>query len=693
MIKNTKSKLSLTLNSPLSTLVKGPLPAYIKGLEKAGISSTQDLLWVLPLRAQTLPNTQPFTSLKPEQYFKGRGQIVSYQEKPSFIRKHPKLYNLDLIIQDHLSPLTLKLKWFNAYPNQRIKLKALNTIEFLGVPQQYLGQYQIVNPLLGDQIPPAGQKLVDYPTVNKVSGKRILGLIQKIPDYFWEQAEEILPASLLKKNQLPGLKQAFQILHGIASPFSTEQARFRLIYQEFFEEQLKILIRQQKRQSYSKKSWELTKNELIPLIKKFPYTLTPDQEKVLDDVIQDLNQSFPMMRLIQGDVGSGKTTVAFLVALAAIKRKKQVAFMCPTESLAFQHFQTFQNLFRDQELKVELLTGSIRESHKKKLKGQLEKGHIDFIIGTHALFQESVSFWNLGLAIIDEQHKFGVQQRLKLSQKNNALDVLTMTATPIPRSLSLTAYGDLDISTIKQMPGGRKPIQSRIVQPHLFEQFLRFLKTRLSLNEQAYIVVPAIEDNPDQDFQNLEKVFARFQQYFPDEKLAPLHGKLSAAEKQKTFQRFLQGHINILVATSVIEVGINNINATVMAILSPERFGLSSLHQLRGRIGRGCKPGFFFMITDKTLGPDSAERLKIIEQNLDGFKIAEEDLKLRGEGNLFGVDQSGLGAYRKIANLNQHQDILFKVRHDLEELFQQKDPQLQTLIENFSQDRLLHLTI
>jgi ATP-dependent DNA helicase RecG len=296
------------------------------------------------------------------------------------------------------------------------------------------------------------------------------------------------------------------------------------------------------------------------------------------------------------------------------------------------------------------------------------------------------------MAIIDEQHKFGVDQRIKLTNKGEGTHCLIMSATPIPRSLSLTQYGDLDISSIKSMPPGRKGHKTRIVTKDTFPQFLNFIQTRLSLNEQVYIVVPAIIENPEQDFHNLENILERFKQYFPQFCVMGLHGQMKSDEKTKMFTDFKNHKINILVSTSVIEVGINVINATIMAIMNPERFGLSSLHQLRGRVGRGEKPGFCFLVNDKDISQLSMERLKVIENNTDGFIIAEEDLRIRGEGDLFGTDQSGSETQKRLANVVLHSDILNEARADAFQLIESNDPYVKVLLEKFSTDDRIFTT-
>ena len=323
--------------------------------------------------------------------------------------------------------------------------------------------------------------------------------------------------------------------------------------------------------------------------------------------------------------------------------------MCPTESLAIQHFSNISETLAGRGLVVELLLGSTPAKEKLQINKRLAGGAIGLLIGTHALIQDNIQFHSLGLSIIDEQHKFGVNQRIRLAEKERGCHCLIMTATPIPRSLCLTQYGDLSLSIIKTMPANRKAIKTRIVTPDKMGSFFDFVCTRLEMGEQAYVVVPAIQESQALDIANLEEIYGRFRHLFPAHSIAVLHGKMKAEEKAAIFCDFKERRIHILIATSVIEVGINVPNATVMAVFSPERFGLSSLHQLRGRVGRGDRPGFFFLVTEKGRGSVANKRMKILEKTTDGFKISEEDLRIRGKGDLFGTDQSGSEGRRRLA--------------------------------------------
>ena len=689
-------------NSPIDQLFSKN-SKNLSYLLDAGYAKISDLLWIFPLKLDYIPHPAPFSHALPGEIFRGQGKIVNIQQKPSN-RIKPKgkapLQNITVYTKDLNSDNLMQLKFFNTYPSITYKLESLEIIDFYGTLQIFNNEKQIINPTFENENKIQTHLDITYPVINRVKGHYIKAVMKKIPQLLWDQLEEYLPKDILKENKMLSLSESYRYVHGRnkADNFDKiilEQAKERLIYEEFFQEQLKILARKKLATTELSNTISICDREYSKLLSLFPYELTPDQKNVTNEIRENLTNTTPMMRLIQGDVGSGKTSVAILASIMTISSGFQAALMCPTEALARQHFQSIKNLLKASypNIKIDLLTGSTKPKEKKIISENLSTGEIHFIIGTHSLIQDSVNFKNLSLAIIDEQHKFGVQQRIKLSKKNQGINVLIMTATPIPRSLSLTQYGDLDISLIKSMPKNRKEIKTKIVTPKNFEKFLSFLKTRVEMGEQAYVVVPAIFDNEDQNFIALEKAYKQFNHFFPNFKIEQLHGQLKSDEKECIFKSFTQGDIQILIATSVIEVGIDVHNATIMAILNPERFGLSSLHQLRGRIGRGEKPGFCFLIVESQLNPVSLTRTKIIENNLNGFIIAEEDLKIRGEGNLFGQEQSGENGGRRLANIVIHGHILQSARQDLYRLVSQNHPKIMEKILQFNKDPHIFTTI
>lgn len=665
-------------------------------LQEAGLFLIEDLLWKIPLRIQSYPEIQPFHQMQAQELFIGKGRLINLSMRPSYGRfgkGRVSLFNCDVLIQDQLSEETLNLKWFNAYPNLKKNLEAKDEIIFRGTPTEFRGSFQIVNPKLG--LPEnKNNLLIEYPTINGITGNKFQKIIEKIPAELWKE-EIISGAQSLGKEYDLTLLESFRILHGIDKRGMSliEQAKERLIYEEFFLDQVKVHIRRSKIKQQRACVLEISDKKLEDFKNLFPYDLTPDQINVLQEIRGDLISGHPMMRILQGDVGCGKTTIAIIASLIARENHKQTAIMAPTESLARQHFLTFSNTLKDHSLRIALLLGSTKSKEKKLILENLAKGEIDLIIGTHSLIQDSVVFDKLALCIIDEQHKFGVEQRLKLASKGEAPHGLIMSATPIPRTLQLAQYGDLDVSTIKSIPPGRKGTKTRIIGAEFYSKFLSFIKTRLDLGEQVYIVAPAIEESEALSLRNVNEIEGEFKKYFPNYSISTLHGQLKNEEKAQALENFSQGATQILISTTVIEVGINVPNATVMSIYNPDRFGLSSLHQLRGRVGRGKLPGFFFLILPERPSAQAVARLKILEQTTDGFKVASADLENRGEGDLFGVNQSGTLNTKKLANLFEHFPLFEKAHADFQLLEEKHLDNLLPMIEQLSRDKKISITL
>lgn len=705
--KSNTSTKSINWNSTLVDLIGKASQKSIDKLNDAGVVTLYDLLWIFPLRVVELPPVRPFNQIENDKLFIGRAKVVNVQARPNF-RARGKgkalLYNVVVYVKDLYSDQHITLRWFNCYGSVKEKISKCDLIEFFGSSTIFSGQYQLNNPefypIEHIDSPSVFTTIsndlkIQYPTINTIPSIHIKKFIDKIPNQLWDQIEETLPSKILKEKNFISLSDSFKSIHGKIKPnqLLEEATKKRLIYEEFFEGQLKLFLRRQYFKKPQAEAFKISDQLFQTFESFFPFPLTVDQKQTIEEIRRDLALEHPMMRLVQGDVGCGKTWVAFFSALIVIQKNAQVAFMCPTEALATQHFLEASHLFKQHDLRIKLILGSTSAKEKKKIHEELAAGEIDLLIGTHALIQENIIFKKLGLAIIDEQHKFGVDQRIKLTNKGAGTHCLIMSATPIPRSLSLTQYGDLDISTIKTMPSGRKGHKTRIVTSDTYQQFLSFMKTRLTMREQAYVVVPAITENPEQDFHNLESILDKFKKYFPEYKIAALHGQMKSPEKAEVFQHFTQHKIDILVSTSVIEVGINVTNATIMAIMNPERFGLSSLHQLRGRVGRGDKPGFCFLVNDKSISDLSMERLKVIESNTDGFKIAEEDLRLRGEGDLFGTEQSGAVTQNRFANIVTHSHILFEAKRDADQFIHEENPEVMALLNKFSTDERIFTTV
>lgn len=484
-----------------------------------------------------------------------------------------------------------------------------------------------------------------------------------------EPLPETLPQWIVDEYHLMPYDEAMHNIHFPTSADSLRRAQARLKFDELFYIQLGILRyamnRKQKQGGLVFQTVGANFNTFYH--DHLPFSLTEAQKRVIREIRQDMRAGFQMNRLLQGDVGSGKTLVALLCSLIAIDNGYQVVIMAPTEILAEQHLETIRGLLSGMpQLRIELLTGSVKGKRRKDILDSLIEGKVHILIGTHAVIEDNVQFRNLGLAIIDEQHRFGVAQRAKLWDKRTGMKtpphVLVMTATPIPRTLAMTLYGDLDVSVIDQLPPGRKPI-------HTIHQFLKHMdriheamRTELKKGRQIYVVFPLIEDTEKMDLENLEEGYQQMREAFPEYKVSRVHGKLKSAEKDAEMSRFASGETQILVATTVIEVGVNVPNASVMIIMNAERFGLSQLHQLRGRVGRGAEQSYCVLVTKYELSETTRKRIQIMVDSTDGFEIAEADLKLRGPGDLEGTQQSGMAFDLKIANIARDGQILTYAR-------------------------------
>ena len=457
-------------------------------------------------------------------------------------------------------------------------------------------------------------------------------------------------------------KDAVKIVHDPRDEKSLKLALKTLKYEEIFTYMKKVKelkIKNEQHDNSFIKNVDLNKVNIF--ISSLPFELTIDQKMVINEMLKDLTSDVKMNRLLQGDVGSGKTIVAFILAYACYTSGYQSAFMAPTEVLSIQHYQNAIKLFKDTDFKIGLLTGKVSLKEKKGIYQKLENKEIDLLIGTHALISDKVIWNNLGLVITDEQHRFGVNQRLALKNKSNTPDVLMMSATPIPRTYALTIYGDTDVSSIKTMPKGRLPVITKVKKTNELKDVLSGIYDALKNNNQAYVIAPMIEENDDTDYTNVYDLKHKFELAFKNYNVEILHGKMTNEEKENVMEDFKNNKINILISTTVIEVGVDNKNATVMVIFDADRFGLSQLHQLRGRVGRNNLQSYCYLVSDK-----DKDRLKIMEETTDGFKISEEDFKLRGQGDLFGLRQSGTLSF-KLSDVRRDYDLLVKVRDDVNE--------------------------
>ena len=484
-----------------------------------------------------------------------------------------------------------------------------------------------------------------YPVNRHVKQKKLVDLINVAIDDFIDQVQDIVPEKLRQEYRLLKDQVIIEKMHHPKNSHEAELAKRSAIFREFFifELQLALLTRNDGKQMGYAKKYDLT--EIAQLTKSLPFELSDDQKHVVNEIFADMHSDGQMRRLLQGDVGSGKTVVAVYAIFAAITAGYQAALMVPTEILATQHFKKIDELLRPLGVRVALLTGNTKTLERREIYRELTDGTINVVIGTHALIQDSVIFKKLGLVIIDEQHRFGVGQRQALINKGDQPDILAMTATPIPRTLALTVYGDMTVSEIHHLPAGRKPIISTWKTSSQMKEVYRQMQEQLNQGFQIYAVTPLITESETLDLKNAEELHEKLSHDFPDQKVVLLHGQMPGAQKDEIMAAFAAGEINILVTTSVIEVGVDVANANMMVIYNADRFGLSQLHQLRGRIGRGRTQSYCVFLADPKTDSGKA-RMKIIASTNDGFKLAEEDLKMRGEGDLFGKAQSGLPEFR-----------------------------------------------
>ncbi|ETO40202.1 ATP-dependent DNA helicase RecG [Fructilactobacillus florum 8D] len=485
-----------------------------------------------------------------------------------------------------------------------------------------------------------------YPVNRQITQKQLRDLIQTTYSEYRNVIVDFVPTKIREKYRLEPLATVIKYLHFPKNEIEIQTARRTAKFDEFFLFQMRLQTAKHHRKQTPKAQIMTDKLTLQPFLNQLPYQLTAAQQRVVSEIVADLHRPFPMNRLLQGDVGSGKTIVAAIAILATVLAHKQAVLLAPTEILAEQHANGLAQLFANQPVRIALLTGDTARTARNQLLPRIKSGEINVIVGTHALFQPTVKYHELGLAVIDEQHRFGVNQRREMREKGPATNVLSMTATPIPRTLSITAYGEMDISVIDELPGGRKPIKTTWIRSNQLDSMLRFVKKKLQQNQQIYVVVPLIAESEAVDMRNVQDTYETFQRAFADEyRVGLLHGQLKDAEKNQVMADFKNNQLQILVSTTVIEVGVDVSNASVMVIFDADHFGLAQLHQLRGRVGRGSQQSYCILIADPK-NKVGTERMNVISASNDGFFIAQKDLELRGPGDLLGKQQSGLPTFQ-----------------------------------------------
>lgn len=669
--------------NPLQTdimYLKGVGPARAKVLkDDLGIHTIRDLLYHFPYkyidrsvihRVADLLEGMPYVLL--------RGQIVAKNIEGSGRRER-----LVAVFSDGTG--YVELVWFNSIKHLDKSLKFNHTYLLLGKPNNFNGRMNIAHPELEDYDAVSQQPLTMQPHYHTSERMKRQTFTSHVVATLVERAfallgnqplAETLPAYLVERYHLQSLDEALHTVHHPLSSAALPEASRRLKFEELFYLQLDILRYTQQRKLMYAGYVFTTVGEMFMRFfsKRLPFELTGAQKRVVREIRRDMATGRQMNRLLQGDVGSGKTMVALLCCLLAIDNRFQACIMAPTEILAEQHYASITEYLGELPVKVELLTGNVKGKQRKAVLQGTADGSINILVGTHALIEPTVSFLNLGLVVIDEQHRFGVKQRATLWTKNACPPhILVMTATPIPRTLAMTVYGDLDVSVIDELPPGRKPIQTVHYRQADRGKLYQGVRYQLQLGRQVYVVYPLIKENEKQNLRDLETGYNQLVELFPEYRVGMVHGKMKPADKEEAMQRFKRAETQILVSTTVIEVGVNVPNASVMVIENAERFGLAQLHQLRGRVGRGSDQSYCILMTNNKLSETTQRRMQVMVDSTDGFVIAEEDLKLRGPGDLEGTAQSGMPFDLKIANIVKDRELMEVAREAAADVLA-KDP-------------------
>ncbi len=647
--------------------LKGVGPKRAELLAKAGINSIRDLLYFFPRKYLDRTNIRKIGQLQIGEKTTVIGKVLA----KGIIPGRKKIF--EAIISDDTG--NLSLTWFagHKYHDNAIKKGTVLSVsgevtEFRG-PQMIHPEYEIIEgPDDADSllhtagIVPLYSGSAEWSRAG-LNSRRIRAIMKTALEKYGHDLQDVIPEKIRTDLNLPELKQSLSDMHFPQSNDRLEKARNRFAFEELFQLQCAIAMVHQSYQKQTKKHKYSIPGDLMAKFKQnLPFKLTSAQSKVLGEIFDDMKDDHPMNRLLLGDVGSGKTIVAVASILYAVENGHQAALMAPTELLAEQHYNSISRILAEFDLNIMLLTSSLKASERKKARRMIADGDVDIVIGTHALISEGVEYHKLALVVIDEQHRFGVAQRASLRGKGDNPDLLVMTATPIPRSLALTIYGDLELSIIDKLPPGRKPVKTAIRPESAHDKIYLFLRDEIEKGNQAYIVYPLVEESEKLNLKAATEEFEKLSQdIFPDLSLALVHGRLDASRREQLTRKFRAGEINILVATTVIEVGVDVPRATVMLIENAERFGLSQLHQLRGRVGRSDAQSYCILVVGKKSSGVAKERLAVIASTNDGFKIAEFDLKLRGPGEYLGERQHGMPQF-KVADIVSDLEMLKTAR-------------------------------
>jgi len=645
------------------SVLPGVGPKRVQTLAELGIVTVEDLLSYYPFRYEDIQEKN-LLEINDQEKVTLKGVIVSAPVVSRFGYKKSRLQFR--MMQDHA---VFMVSFFNQpYLKEKIEVG-----EELAVYGKWDAKRKSMNgmKILG------GKQTEEYAPIYHVTKSirqsTLVDLIKVAFEKFGDQVPEDLPEYLLEKYRLMPRKQAMRAMHFPKNPAESHQAKRRVVFEEFFLFQMRMQgLKKSERSEKNGISIRYDVERLKTFTQTLPFELTDAQKRVTNEICYDLRSQKHMQRLLQGDVGSGKTVVAAIALYAAMTAGFQGALMVPTEILAQQHLESLTQLFDSLEMNVALLTGSTKTKERRAILAGLQNGEIDVIVGTHALIQDDVQFNNLGLVITDEQHRFGVNQRRVLREKGLHPDVLFMTATPIPRTLAITAYGEMDVSVIDQMPAGRIPIKTSWIKPKQLEHTLDWAKLELKAGHQLYVICPLIEESEALDVKNATEIYEHLSEYYaPDYQVSLLHGKMKNAEKEAIMEEFKDNQSQILVSTTVIEVGVNVPNATVMFIMDADRFGLAQLHQLRGRVGRGSDASYCILVASPK-NEMGKERMKIMTETNNGFVLSEKDLELRGPGEVFGFRQSGLPQFL-IADLVNDANVLEVARDEANQIWQLED--------------------
>ena len=669
----------------------GPKRAEIL-FKELGIATFEDLLYTFPFRYIDRTKFYSIRELTPDlPYIQLRGKIIRFQEVS--YGKRQKRY----IAYFSDGSGVIELVFFQGLKWIQEKLKAGVEYIVFGKPTVFNGKLNLVHPEVDEPqadshaLPSALQGVYSSTEVlqnNGLGQRAFLRLQSNLLNAVLDKITETLPGYLLRQYNLMPLREALFNIHFPQSAERLLQAQYRLKFEELLYLHLGLLqVRNNRKETSRGFIFNTVGEHFNDCYRRLPFALTNAQKRVIKEIRRDMATGKQMNRLLQGDVGSGKTLAALLCMLIAADNGYQSCIMTPTEILAQQHLESIQGFLQDSAINVGLLTGSTKKKERRVLHEQLLDGSLHLLIGTHALIEDAVQFKNLGFVVIDEQHRFGVEQRARLWSKNTRPPhVLVMTATPIPRTLAMTLYGDLDVSTIDELPPGRQPIKTIHFNDSQRLRVFGFMKEQIKAGRQIYVVYPLIKESEKMDFKNLEDGYESITRAFPlpEYITAIVHGQMPAENKNFEMQRFVKGEAHIMVATSVIEVGVNVPNATVMVIESAERFGLSQLHQLRGRVGRGAEQSYCILMTDHKLSAETRKRMQLMVATNDGFKIAEADLQLRGPGDLEGTQQSGMAFHLRITDLAKDSKLLEFTRNLAEKILE-NDP----LLSHENNERLL----